>query len=307
MGPVVVGLGIFTALRAVATLLRSASSRPASPAVAAMPAVATLAARKLRRAGSTAADGPGARASQSRPCAADGLITPPVPVIAGGRSGAASSAAPSAPSASSSPVSPHESGHACGAAKVPAVTGGPIRPISTRSTTAAAAVAASVGSTLDTVAVGRVAAAVSPMAANTTRPAMPYASRRVAATPIRAAKIPSTTRMPLTRTSLSSEPNSLIAKFFSQGGVKSICNCPTATTGDPVAPVRPATSCPTPSAVPAASTPAIAPSPARRLAPGSSGSRPLPIVSIFSIRCRRPRVCTPGRQSVAAACYEYES
>ena len=145
------------------------------------------------------------------------------------------------------------------------------------------------GSRLDTVAVGLVAAAVSPMAANTTRPAMPYASRRVAATPIKAAKIPSTTMMPLTRTSLSSEPNSLIAKFFSHGGVKSICSCPTATTGDPFAPVKPATSCPTPSAVAAASNPAIAPSPARRLAQGSLGPRRLPFVSIVLYSVPRDR------------------
>ena len=78
-----------------------------------------------------------------------------------------------------------------------------------------------------------------------------------------AAKMASTTRIPLTRTSLSSEPNSRMAKFFSHGGVKSICSSPTATTGDPLAPVSPATNCPTPSAVPAASSPAMAPSPAR--------------------------------------------
>src|SRR5579864_3833570 len=46
------------------------------------------------------------------------------------------------------------------------------RPISMRSTATAAAVAARVGSTLANVAVGRVAAAVSPTAANTARPAM---------------------------------------------------------------------------------------------------------------------------------------
>ena len=59
--------------------------------------------------------------------------------------------------------------HARGAA----AAGGPIRSISTRSTMAAAAVAASVGSRLATDAVGRVAAAVSPMAANTSKPAIP--------------------------------------------------------------------------------------------------------------------------------------
>ena len=87
-----------------------------------------------------------------------------------------------------------------------------------RRTAAAAAVAATVGSRLAKVAVGRVAAAVSPMTANTASPAMPNQSRRVAAAPITAAKMAITTRMPLTRTSLSSEPNSLMAKFFSHGG-----------------------------------------------------------------------------------------
>ena len=162
---------------------------------------------------------------------------------------------------------------------------------------------------------------------------MPYASRRAAATPITAAKIPSTTRMPLTRTSLSSEPNSLIAKFFSHGGVKSICSCPTATTGDPFAPVSPATSCPTPSAVAAASRPAIAPRPARRLAPGSLPPRRFPFMSMSSIRYGRPQGLPrslirprardppmrfrrgpaaaaqahgPRRQTIAGCCYEYE-
>jgi hypothetical protein len=45
--------------------------------------------------------------------------------------------------------------------------------ISNRSTITAATVAATVGSRSATVAVGRVAAAVSPMAANTARPPMP--------------------------------------------------------------------------------------------------------------------------------------
>ena len=111
--------------------------------------------------------------------------------------------------------------------------------------------------------------AVVGLTAAATRPDATAASLlpTLAATPIRAAKMASTTRMPPTSTSLSSEPNSVMAKFFSHGGVKSICSCPTATTGDPLAPVRPATSCPTPSAVAAASRPAIAPSPARRPSP----------------------------------------
>src|SRR5947209_5413616 len=57
-----------------------------------------------------------------------------------------------------------------------------------------------------------------------------------------------------------------MAKFFSHGGVKSICSSPTTTTGDPLAPVTPATNCPTPSPAAAASSPATAP---RRSAPFS--------------------------------------
>ena len=95
-------------------------------------------------------------------------------------------------------------------------------------------------------------------------PCGPEGIRRVAATPVSAANAASTTTIPRIRTSLSSGPKVLMAKFFSHGGVKSIWSSPTATTGDPLAPVSPAANCPTPSAVPAASTPAMAPRPARR-------------------------------------------
>ena len=53
------------------------------------------------------------------------------------------------------------------------MAGGFASGISTSSTASADAVAARVGSRLATVAVGRVAAAVSPTTANTARPAMP--------------------------------------------------------------------------------------------------------------------------------------
>src|SRR6516162_10294652 len=96
---------------------------------------------------------------------------------------------------------------------------------------------------------------------------------------------PSTTTIPLTRTSLSSAPNSVMAKFFSHGGVKSICSSPTTTTGDPLAPVSPATNCPAPSAAPAASTPATAPSP--RLHPSRRPVVPLPLTLMMCIRRHR--------------------
>ena len=259
---VTAGVGRRRDLCALATLLRSVSRRPASPAPAAMPAVAAPAARKLRRRGAS-------RSSSAGSAAAAG-----VPIAGGtsGRSGAASrSCAPSAPAASG--------GSSSSAAGAYLMTGGLARGIRTSSTAAADATAARVGSRLVKVAVGRVAAAVSPITANTARPARPYAIRRVAAAPMTAAKMASTTRIPLTRTSLSSEPNSVMAKFFSHGGVKSICSSPTATTGDPLAPVSPATNCPTPSAAPAASSPAMAPRPRLARPP------PLPLMLMLCIRC----------------------
>ena len=131
---VTAGLGIRTDLCALATLLCSVSSRPASPAPAAMPAVAAPAARKLRRR---------------------------VPPGSGSAACVGSSAAGGAVTGS------YET--AGRAAMVRGFTSG----ISTSSTASADAVAARVGSRLATVAVGRVAAAVSPTTANTATPATP--------------------------------------------------------------------------------------------------------------------------------------
>ena len=133
---------------------------------------------------------------------------------------------------------------------------------------AAAAAPASVGSTSAGEESGRVVTAIRPMTAKTASPAMPRQSRRTAASPIHAAKIASTTRMPLTRTGLSLEPNAVIAKFLTPGGVKSIDMLPTATTGEPTEPVIPATSCATPTAAAPVSSPAISPGrPAAGFAP----------------------------------------
>jgi hypothetical protein len=71
--------------------------------------------------------------------------------------------------------------------------------------------------------------------------------------------------MPLTRTSLSFEPNAVIAKSLTDGGVKSIDRLPTATTGEPSGPVIPATSWPTPIDTAAVSRPAIRPRPVSHL------------------------------------------
>src|SRR5579862_2804385 len=187
-GTVADGLGRCRSWRAVATLVRSDSTRPASTATPAIPAVARLAARKPRRAGSA----PAGPVTQSLPVAADGLITPPEagtpgrPAPAGwpapaGRSGTtgkpsssvwsggARSAVGSGAVVTPGPVS-HSYFHDDGGS---AVAGGPIRLISRRRATTAAAVAKRVGSRSATEAPGLVAAAISPTAANTASPAIP--------------------------------------------------------------------------------------------------------------------------------------
>ena len=91
--------------------------------------------------------------------------------------------------------------------------GGAARTSST-SATAAAAPPTSDGSTKLAEAVGRDSAAVTPIAVNTARPAIPYQILRMASRPTIAANTASTARMPVTRTSLSFEPKAEIAKFF---------------------------------------------------------------------------------------------
>src|SRR6516162_9204071 len=128
---------------------------------------------------------------------------------------------------------------------------------------AAAAPPASVASAYAGPAVGRVSAAVMPIAVKPTRPRMPYQSLRLASTPTIAANTASAARIPVTRTTLSLAPKAEIAKFFTGGGVRSIEASPTATTGELSGATTPATSCPTPTATAAASNPAIIPQPDR--------------------------------------------
>ena len=139
-----------------------------------------------------------------------------------------------------------------------AAAGGAARTSSTRAM-AAAAPPTSDGSTKLADAFGRDSAADAPMAVNTARPTIPYQSLRMASTPTTAANTASTARMPVTRTSLSFEPNAEIAKFFTGGGVRSIDASPTATTGEPSGATIPAMSWPTPIATAAASSPATSP------------------------------------------------
>ncbi len=63
---------------------------------------------------------------------------------------------------------------------------------------------------------------------------MPCQSLRMASTPITTAKMVRTPWMPQTRTVLSFEPNSLMAKFLTGAGVWLMDSSPTALTGAPI-------------------------------------------------------------------------
>src|SRR5579875_1214479 len=95
----------------------------------------------------------------------------------------------------------------------------------------------------------------------------------MARTPITAAAMASTIRMPPSSTVLSSAPNAEMAKFLTPEGARSIAAWPTATAGAPCRAPSPETSCPTPMATAAVSTPAITPSHIRRR---RAGPGPLP-------------------------------
>src|SRR5580704_5172178 len=113
--------------------------------------------------------------------------------------------------------------------------------------------------------------------------------------PIAAANTASSTRIPVTSAVLSCAPNALIAKSFTGGGVRSMVALPTATTGEPSAPVMPATSWPTPSATAAVIRPVNRPMPTPgrvRGAPGGGDCGSEDTVT-SSIRCRH-------RQGLAA-------
>src|SRR5215470_17586131 len=120
-----------------------------------------------------------------------------------------------------------------------------------------------------------------------------------------AAKIASTARIPATRTTLSCEPNSRIAKFFRAGGVLSIDTWPTATTGEPSGDVIPGTTWRPPPAPGAARGPAPTPKladPHRDSGGQQSGDHPpagSPPVGIGSHSCySAPRAGWIGRWPV---------
>src|ERR1035438_2982820 len=91
----------------------------------------------------------------------------------------------------------------------------------------------------------------------------------MASAPITAANTARTTRTPLTRTSLSCDPNAEMAKFFTGGGVKSMAMLPTAATGELCGLAKPDTSWPTLTATKPVINPASRPWPARRLLEGA--------------------------------------
>ncbi len=130
---------------------------------------------------------------------------------------------------------------------------------------AAAAEPIRAGSRSTAVEVGLVPAATSPIAAKMAIPTRPSDGRRRASTPMTAANAASTTRTPIWSTSLSFVPNSLIAKFFTGGGLRSMAIWATATTGEPTGPVMPLTRKPTQTPTAPDSRPMRMPSAGRRL------------------------------------------
>jgi len=105
-----------------------------------------------------------------------------------------------------------------------------------------------------------VSAATTPTRAYIARPIMPSQSLRMATMPMTMAKIIRTPRIPQTRTVLSLEPNSLMAKFFTDGGAWLIESSPTAATGAPIGElIRAAATWATPSAINAVTMPTIPP------------------------------------------------
>ena len=107
---------------------------------------------------------------------------------------------------------------------------------------------------------------------------MPSQSLRIATMPITAAKMIRTPRMPQTRTVLSFEPNSRIAKFLTAAGELLMESSPTALTGCPMGDARmAATSWATPSATSAVTIPTIVP-------PTISAPRPVGPVPVSAAR-----------------------
>ena len=106
---------------------------------------------------------------------------------------------------------------------------------------------------------GRVRAAATPIAPNTTRPIRPARGRRAETIPIAMAPAASTTAIPTSNANLSLVPNVRIANSLSHAGVASIAAAPTASMGEDAPPTIPAISWAVPSAARADSTPMAAP------------------------------------------------
>ncbi len=90
-------------------------------------------------------------------------------------------------------------------------------------------------------------------------PAMPTHGRRTDAEPSSAPRASDTTTMPTIKAALSLVPKSLIARSLSDAAKRSMNCVPTALISDGPGPASPHTNSLTPSAAPAATTPASAP------------------------------------------------
>ncbi len=156
------------------------------------------------------------------------------------------------------------------------------------------------------VVVGRVAAAARPTAPKPASPANPTQRFRSAATPIPTAASPSRTPIPISRASLSFDPNPRMANSFSHGGDRSMAACPTATIGEDTSPANAAANWAAPSATPAVTKPTRAPAAHRSRPEGGArtpaalrsaalrGSIPVRISDIFAHSVEEGHVGSPG-------------
>jgi hypothetical protein len=135
---------------------------------------------------------------------------------------------------------------------------------------------------------GRVTAASAPTAPSTTRPMTPTRGRRTETIPRITAAMARTAPTPTRSAVLSFDPKVRIAKLFSDSGVASIADSPTAMIGEDAPPTTPAASWPIPSATAPDSNPIVAPRSGRP----RSGAGP---DACGSIRCR---VCVMDPSSV---------
>ena len=289
-----IGGGSLMAARARDTLPRSARTRPTrplAPAAATATEPVTRNCRRRRRRRACRAGQPGARRRRRRAGrrAAVAPRTRPGPLCRAlpRREPPAGPATPRRRSAGESPAS------SCAARTSRHMANSPAAPPTSEGSTSAA-LRGGAGQRGDEADRGEHAQARPRRSGTGAPPAMP----------ITAANTASSTRIPVTSAVLSFEPNVEIAKSFTGGGVRSMLAWPTATTGEPTEPVRPATSWPTPSATAAVIRPVNRPvtTPGRvRGRPGGGDCGSEDTVT-SSIRCRhRQGLAAGGRGPIRSA------